>query len=361
MVSISFMEDKKSNLIILDGIIYSLQRWGGISNYWNHVRNCINSEFKVLEVLGVNKIMSDNFVKSAFRPVIEEKILNRKLSLLSSPGFNLRQKYIFHSSYYRVSRDENALNVVTVHDFTYELHFSGIKRCFHVLLKRKALKRADYIICISHYTRQKMFELYPFTRLKSSSVIYNGVEDFIQGSVDTPFNEDGFCMYVGDRRAEYKNFSLVVDACLLSGESLLIIGGGPLTAKEVRSLSRINYKFLGFVNDAKLGAYYSIAKCLLYPSISEGFGIPVIEAQKQGCVVITTTESCLLEVSGGAALFLNELTPEALAKCLKRVNHSKEEMMRLRELGIKNSRRFSWSRTRNETMSVYEGLLKSGI
>jgi len=99
---------------------------------------------------------------------------------------------------------------------------------------------------------------------------------------------------------------------------------------------------------------YNHAFCLLYPSVSEGFGIPLIEAQRAGCLVISTNCTSIPEVAGKGAILLKEVTGQKIADMFDLLKKDPTIVNNLREEGFKNSKRFSWDTCYQQTRQLYK-------
>lgn len=353
--------------IIADNIIWNLQTWGGISVYWKELQS---------------RIISDNEIKKYWLKTpqpLKSKVstprlnqnstihyqTNRYIPQRYSPiNYNFPEKHIFHSSYYRYSKNPKAINISTVHDFTYETHFSGLKKEIHVLHKKRALLNSQGIICISDYTRDVMFDLYPFTKEKEVITIYNGISENFNSekikthstTLKTSFND--YILYVGDRKAKYKNFNLVIEIVKKLKKSLVIVGGGELSTREKKMLQEnIKYQHQSHVEESDLISLYQNALFLLYPSESEGFGIPIIEAQSLGCPVVTSNFTCIPEISGGHVIELKELSVKNAIDQIKKIEEE-EFRLNLIKRGRENSKKYHWDTTFNSTKKFYNKLLK---
>jgi mannosyltransferase len=115
-------------------------------------------------------------------------------------------------------------------------------------------------------------------------------------------------------------------------------------------------RYLGFVRDEQLNELYNSAFCLLYPSSYEGFGIPVLEAMRSGCPVVSIDSKAVVEI-GGTALCVSEHVsdPAALAQAVLRLEDN-EERKRIRALGLSRSLQFSWDKCFAQTLAVYRSL-----
>lgn len=355
--------------LILDNIIFSLQDAGGISNYWYQLLKRIKKEE------GLQIYLFDDSEKSSniFR---KELNLSDFETLGKSPGLvgrytnpkiaQLNEKSIFHSSYYRYSKNSNHINVTTVHDFTYEHYFSGIQLYAHTNQKRKALAHSDGIICVSENTKRDMLHFFPELADKKTIVIPHGVgKHFYQIeqkdlNAKTYFDGRPFILYVGDRKALYKNFNVTVRASKLSGLPLAIIGGSPLSEKEQAyikaKLQTEDYIHFNGVSNEELNEFYNKALCLVYPSSYEGFGLPLLEAQSAGCPIIAMNTSSIPEVVEESGILLEEESPQVIAEQITKLLED-DYRNDLVQKGLENVKRFTWSNTFKKTLNFYKELL----
>lgn len=357
--------------IIIDNIIFSLQKSGGISIVWKEfLRRIVKNNFFELQIIEFNNAQN-NFFRKQFS--LENRKIQTKKSIFLfikryfDVNVKTSKKIIFHSSYYRLAKGNNIINVTTVHDFTYEYFFNGIAKTIHSWQKGRAINNSNGIICISENTKRDLLHFYPNTSESKIRVIYNGVnESFKKIDINEPidkkhfFNDFEYAIYVGDHKSKYKNFEIVVKACQLKEMKLLIVGGGKLSKKEVHflnnSLGEKNYKSILNVTSTDLNQYYNRAYCLLYPSIYEGFGIPVVEAQKAGCPVIATNTSSIPEVIADTFLAIEDPTPEKIAIKMDYLKLDSKERENIIKLGIEKSSLFSWDKTYRETIEFYKYL-----
>lgn len=118
--------------------------------------------------------------------------------------------------------------------------------------------------------------------------------------------------------------------------------------------------FTDYVPDEDLPAIYSLADLFVYPSLYEGFGLPPIEASACGCPVIASNCSAIPEVVGDAGVLIDPLDINGLARAILNVIKDGSMRGRLKELGFKRARQFSWERTARETLDIYKGIVREG-
>jgi mannosyltransferase len=340
-------------MIAIDGIIFSLQRQGGISVYFQKLLEYLKSQ-RVQAVLTL-----ENPAKQEECWYVGVSVMRRRARLLEryrscrvSPDTS-----VFHSSYYRRPDDGNLPVVVTVHDFVYERYAKGLKRWVHMHQKHAAIRAAQAVICVSEATRQDLMEFVGEIPGQAVHVIHNGVSEVFRplslASAPAPY-----VLYVGERRG-YKNFMRVLAAMeFLPDLELHCVGGGDLRAEELVAApasARHRIRHLGFVTDEALNEHYNRALCLVYPSSYEGFGIPVAEAMRAGCPVVSTQCKAVLEVGGDALTVAADADPRALADAVLRLTNV-EYRNQVVSTGFEISRRFSWDRTHEGTLDVYRSL-----
>jgi len=216
-------------------------------------------------------------------------------------------------------RQANVLNFITVYDFTYEYYRSGIVRRVHSFQKARAIKRADGIICISENTKKDLKKFYPDIDGQRIRVIYLGIsDDFFplkekKNDLLDVRDDKKVILYLGSRM-KYKNFDLAVEVVSsLTEYKLTIVGGGELTKSEMALLRKklgARFHYVSSLSPVQLNGLYNSAFCLLYPSLYEGFGLPIGEAMKAGCPVVTTGFSSIPEVCGDSCLMVDSVEPE---------------------------------------------------
>lgn len=353
--------------VILDNIIFSLQKAGGISVYWNELLKRIEKQDGVhIEMFGTES--SNLFGKKYIDYQKKETILPLKIVRYLKFQRNIEEKAIFHSSYYRYAKGKNVLNITTVHDFTYEYFRKGIARFIHSWQKRRALNKSDGIICISHNTKKDLLKFYPELSKKKIRVIYNGVNEIfdkeIPIDIENQLKGKKYILYVGDRKSKYKNFEKVIELIknIEREYELVLIGGGQITSEESKKIYVIKERVTQLidVDETELNTLYRNAFCLLYPSSYEGFGIPVVEAMRAGCPVIAVNNSSIPEVSGDGVLLTNTPDVSEFMSCLK-ILEQENIRKEIIEKAYTHSKKFSWDRCYQQTVEFYKEIYNENI
>lgn len=352
--------------IFYDNIVFWLQRSGGISRYWQELASRFIADSGCRITFIEQKGESGNKFRGTLdvKNVLYDSNLPVKINRYLPVRLPLEKGCVFHSSYYRDCTGLRAAKIVTVHDFTYEIYVRGLKRVVHTAQKRAAVQRADGVICISQNTKKDLMHFFPETDPEKVTVVQNGVGDDFRPSEksrDEIFAEfglapDSYAVFMGERSG-YKNFDTAVKSCALSGHFLLVVGGRAVTDEEKALLDselKERYRIFGYMTNEQIRDIFSAADCLLYPSLYEGFGLPVLEAMRCGCPVIASDCSSLPEAAGDAGILVEDMTPHGFAEALQSVGGRRAELM---AKGFAHSAEFSWDRCFAETKAFYETIL----
>ena len=296
------------NKVVFDNIINSLQHFGGISSLWHQIIGHVSS-LPDFDVCGLDYRAANQNVEYCQLPQIAHRQWPLMLERYLDADYRFDGPHTFHSSYYRLSTHPQARCVTTVHDFTYETHIHGIRCAIHSAQKFRAIRRSAVVVCVSQFTRDELLRRLPDVTPSKIEVIYNGLNlAYNQPFEPLPYLAD-CALFVGSR-ASYKRFDFAVEACADAGLRLCI-AGSPLSNAERQLLDRrLPGRYLVEISpdSSRLGRLYTSAHCLLYPSESEGFGLPIIEAQACGCPVIAFAATSVPEVIGATPTLMKSLT-----------------------------------------------------
>lgn len=251
-----------------------------------------------------------------------------------------------------------------------EFYDSRILLRLNALLK-KGLRSARRTICVSRCTLEMTADLFKLDRSRMH-VVYNGVGSQYQ-PVDRAAARERmaqrhglhapFMLFVGKLESR-KNILRILRAFdrfrREAGDPVQLVLAGrrtPLTQGIDETIAELDLKphviEIGYVPDEDLPHLYSAAHCFVFPTLWEGFGIPVIEAMACGTPVITSNLSSLPEVSGDAALLVDPYQVDDIAGAMLRLWREPALASSMRERGLVNARRFSWDETARQTMAIY--------
>ncbi len=263
--------------------------------------------------------------------------------------------------------------VFTLHDLTLLLRPEDHPRervAFFRLFFKRRLPYADHVISVSEFTRQEAIKYLSLKAERISTIPLAAAPHFkpappsmiceVLQKYHLPPN---YFLFVGtiDPR---KNLDLILEAISrLSATPPLVIAGwkGWGHKKLEHRLAHLGLKervhLLDYVSEEDLRALYSGAKALLYPSLYEGFGLPILEAMACGCPVITSNTSSLPEVAGKAALLIDPTSVQELIAAIEEVltPACREELI---QRGFKQVQRFSWAKTARQTLDIFKRVLK---
>lgn len=304
--------------VVYDNIIFTLQQNGGVSVVWKELlrRARADKEIDLKEL---------DYTQLPHRPLERYRI----------PAFAVSTPTVFHSSYFRVLPQDGVFNVTTVHDLTYHLYRLGLAKAVHLWEEERALRRSEAVICVSEHTKRDLLHFYPWVKEEQVYVIYNGVgEEFFP---IPSAKKKGFLLFIGNSAAAYKRLDVAQTVARLTGLELVNLTNVP---RE------------------EMNRYYNEALCLLYPSDYEGFGLPILEAQKAGCPVIAQAASSIPEVIGAQGWTVRHGTPRRMAeemaeKVRQLLSRPTADII---QAGIANAARFSWEKTYAQTKQVYEDI-----
>jgi glycosyltransferase involved in cell wall biosynthesis len=251
--------------------------------------------------------------------------------------------------------------VLTVQDLSFEADdtlMGARDRLFFRTLVRPSAKRAARVLTGSERTRDDLVDRYRIPRGKVVLTPYG---------VDPAFGPDGpatdgapYALYVSALHARKDPLAAVEAAALLPDElRLILVGpdkglGGDVRATAERLGVQGRVEVRGHVPKEELASLYRGARCLVFPSRYEGFGLPIVEAMASGTPVVTTAAGATTEVAGDAAVIVEPGDPVALAGGIERALADRE---RLVAAGLERARRFTWAESARRTLEVYRELL----
>jgi len=383
--------------LLYDHQIFTLQNYGGISRYFCELMDQLSKSSDIEFDLALrhsrnenlcnrpslnqhwpnrSKFLCDTHVFSAIQKIAHVNVLNclclnkiESIRLLKKQDFD-----VFHPTYYdpyflRYLRKKPF--VLTVYDMTHELYPDYFPpRDSTSLQKKQVIQKADAIIAISENTKRDLVK-YMDVEPERVTVTYLGNPfEYINQSnqVEIDFKhkmfEKSYLLFVGNRSG-YKNFAFFIQSItkvLKSHEDLSVycVGGGPFTPEELRLFDQLDIlSKVRFVkaNDLTMKHLYENARAFIFPSIYEGFGLPVLEAFSCGCPTILSNSSSLPEIGSDAAIYFDPTDSESLIQSVETVLSDNSCRERLIKKGFKRLNLFSWEETAENTKKVYDNVV----
>jgi glycosyltransferase involved in cell wall biosynthesis len=268
--------------------------------------------------------------------------------------------------------------VVTVHDLIYARFpnaHPGIREKGMRVLVPWAARRSDRVIVVSRNTREDLVRLVGIAR-EHVDVVPNGLGTVARAAplsereVRARFDlgERHILLSLSAKRP-HKNLGALIEALARippERRPLLVLPGYPTWyEQELREQAAsagvtVDVRFLGWVSGAEIEGLWAVAEAFVFPSLYEGFGLPVLEAMARGVPVACSNASSLPEVAGDAALLFDPRDPAAIASAVERLLTNPAEAARLRALGEVRAREFTWERTARLTLDSYARALAVG-
>lgn len=348
-----------------DGVIWSRQALGGVNRYFARIIDGLPED--VLPVLTVERRRDVNFPSNPRLTVLDTP--------RSGPGCVERVDCdVFHPTYFEtlchggsVLRS-GAPVALTVHDALHELYPEladpgGEQRAW----KKALIPHADHVICVSHNTKKDVMEIFgvPGERI---SVVHHASDLRADMAGDAPdLRERPYFLYVGHRYC-YKNVPRLLGAFAALRSKWpdveLRFTGAPFGEAEKRLILELGLqgaaRVEGCVPDGRLAALYRNAVALVYPSLYEGFGIPLLEAMACECPVAASDTSSIPEVAGDAGLLFDPTDTEAMAHAMERLLEDRELRASMIARGRERAAGFTWEKSVAATVEVYRALAAKG-
>jgi glycosyltransferase involved in cell wall biosynthesis len=252
---------------------------------------------------------------------------------------------VLHCTTFRGPRNASVPTVLTVHDLAI-LRFPEAFPRWHRLYGKAGLVRvlqaADAIVAVSEFTKEETIALanVPAERIR---VVPNGVDSVF--APDGPRAVGDYVLAVATLEPR-KNLSRVVEAARLAGVELRVVGARGWGGVDVSG-------WIGELPDSELAALYRGARCVLYPSLYEGFGLPVIEAMACGTPLVTSRSTAMEEVAGGAAVLVDPLEVSSIVEGIRQAETRRGD---LSSVGIARAREFTWERAATSVVELWREL-----
>jgi glycosyltransferase involved in cell wall biosynthesis len=387
--------------ILYDHQMFYRQNYGGVSRYYCELMNQFSRDPGISFILSLRYVQNDNLEQfpqlnqywsnrynflydNRLISFMQEKIrfnaLNFGLNyIINNQGESVRllkkQDFdVFHPTYYEpyfLKFLQKKPYVITVYDMIHELFPQYFKPGDHTRTwKKNLIENAGAVITISENTKQDILK---FNTIDPDLVqvihLGNPLDNRNNPSRMSP-NSDPivpkkpYLLFVGGRGA-YKNFDFFIESIteiLYKNEELQVICAGslPFSPKERKSLEKMNIAHKVHyvkINDAILKNLYKNARAFVFPSLYEGFGLPVLEAFSSGCPVILCNSSSFPEIGGDAAMYFEPHNRESIVDAVEKVLFNERYREELIKKGSDRLKLFSWEKTASSTKKVYDTLV----
>lgn len=367
--------------ILADPQIFNSQVYGGISRHYTEVFSELDKNPEITinipvyvsknEYLKVSRLYKDQHKRYdvLFGALSKIGISTRKLVKKWNNRKTIKalqeQDYdVFAVTYYDtyfLKYLKGKPYVLTVYDMIHELFPQYFNNTDEVVANKLLLmKNAAQIIAISHNTKKDILKIYPEIDEAKIEVIYHGNSILPQSSthINVP---DNYILFVG-ARDNYKNFDFLVRSVkeLFDADAslqLICAGGGRFSNSELVLLEELNLSDSvmqrRFTDDNELALLYKNAKCFVFPSEYEGFGIPVLESMACGCPIVLTRNSSFPEVAGEAGIFFEPGNKQDLKEKISSVIYNDNLRAQFIAKGLERVQEFTWNYTAQETYEIY--------
>jgi len=385
--------------ILYDHQIFSTQKWGGISRYFTELLKEYSKNDDIeydlsLQYTGNHYLLenarlgsfekdiyTDSFLKNInFKGKTTFYRLMGKIGLAKCP-YVINERYsiskiskgnydIFHPSYYDnyfIKYLEKKPFVLTVYDMMHEIYASNyfkLSKMF-VEIKKNLIKRSTHIIAISENTKNDIKTMYGIEDNKITTVYLGNSLQAEHLRIEEPIVKGKYILYVGER-SKYKNFEnfiMSISSLLQKEKDLSVVCAGSVSFskreidffEKMGLQNQISHKTIN--KDTILVNLYSNALCFVFPTLYEGFGIPVLEAFACGCPVVVSNTSSLPEVAGDAALYFDPDNTDSIRSALEKIVYNSSIAQELKSKGYIQLKNFSWEKCAKDTKKVYEFIL----
>ena len=260
-------------------------------------------------------------------------------------GWEARHLDVLHCTTMRGPVRARPPVVVTIHDLAL-LRLPDAFPAWHRHTGRLSLRltarSADAVVAVSAFTRDEIVDLLdvPSDRIR---VCHNGIEPVF--TADGPAVDGDYVLAVGTLEPR-KNLARAVEAARLAGVELRVVGARGWGGVDVPG-------WVGRIDDTELAALYRGARCLVFPSLYEGFGLPIVEAMACGTPVVTSRGGATEEVAGGAAVLVDARSSDQIAAGIEEASRRRDELV---ALGLERARAFTWKGAADQVEALWREL-----
>ncbi|MEO8392528.1 MAG: glycosyltransferase family 1 protein [Chloroflexota bacterium] len=349
---------------------------GYIDGLLRHLPAAVPNDWHLTAFVGAANTMQIDGVTLRRSRLDTESPLKRILWEQAIQPFDLGALDLYHALAFVSPLVLNVPSVVTIYDLSfihYPQRLPASRRLYLRLLTSLTCRRARRVIAISHSTARDLVDTLNISADKID-VAAPGYEASVfrplTASQTASFRHtknlpDRFWLFIGTLEPR-KNLTVLLEAyAALSSRPPLIIGGGkgwdyePIFEAVKRHNLENSVQFVGFIPSEELPIWYNCAEAFVYPSVFEGFGLPVLEAMACGTPVVISDASSLPEVAGEAGLCITPQDVVGWTAALRRVWEDEAWRKAARERGLVEAARYPWSQTAQQTAASYRKALSS--
>ncbi|WP_288214077.1 glycosyltransferase family 4 protein [uncultured Bacteroides sp.] len=359
----------KAPYILYDSQIFEMQRFGGISRYFCEIIRRIPINYKITILFSINyylskwKLAKHRIPLPRFIYKLNSHCLKRLNYKFTRKLLKRKENYLFHPTYYDPYFFQYIGDnpyVITVHDMVHEKFPQLVPDSqTQIRQKKEVINNAKRIIAISKNTKKDIIDILGISPEKID-VIYHGTSmKPFTGKYQLKLPKR-YLLYVGDR-TPYKNFQRFMKAFAnlrkTEPDLYVVYTGKQLKKAEVIQLTQMNilkYTIHIKASDSSLSELYSRALLFVYPSLYEGFGIPILEAYACHCPIAISNTSCFPEIAGDAAAYFNPYSIDSICQTIAEIIHDKEKRKHLIRLGDIQLKRYSWEEAARRTLETYK-------
>jgi glycosyltransferase involved in cell wall biosynthesis len=355
--------------ILYDHQIFSYQKYGGVSKYFYELLTNLPSEDWETTILFSNNEYIKNIHK--FKPIHilsnhwfrgQGRIMN-ELNKSYSIFRIIRGDYdVFHQTHYEtycLKALSKKPMVTTFHDMNFATYN---KNEYMVSLQKKSINRANKIIAVSENTRKDLIEMWNINPQKIK-LIYHGVDKPIDDlKIGERIIEYPYILYVG-RREGFKNFDRFAKSFSFLKKEYSFIK--LVCTSESFTLNEKNFfkelKILDSIihiktTEIEMANLYKYAEVFVYPSIYEGFGMPILEAMSYGCPVAISKASCFPEIAADAGIYFDPMNIDSIYDSVRKIIDNRQLRDEYIKKGNARYKFFTWEKTAREHMELYKSL-----
>jgi len=356
--------------IFFDHQIFNLQKFGGVSNYIVNLVKHLNlkNEALIISLFHKNQYLKKSNLGKNFFFYNRVGFLNKYVSKINKAYFEYYSKTnspdIIHYTYFneKIFYKSKAKKVITEYDLIKEKFYKENYKD-QIEYKKKLFEKVDQVICISKNTKKDLLKEYNMDASKISVVNLSVNKD--KSFRTRLLNIRPFILYVGNR-GRYKNFINAVKAYSKSDKlkkdfDFVCFGGGKFTKLEENLFKELKVdrnRFYFFDGDEEdLNFFYHKARLFIFPSLYEGFGLPLLEAMNMECPVICSNTSCFPEIVNNAAILFDPENIDSIKFQIEQTIYDEELLINLKDKGNKNLLKYSWKKCSLETEKLYKKII----